>query len=71
MKGRDKVREKESAKMSIAPHSRKRVCYYYDSEFPSVICTLLVVLRMSTIDFVKNLNYVGKSLLKRSDVVYY
>ena len=55
--------------MSIAPHSRKRVCYYYDSEFPSVFCTLLVVLRMSTIDFLKNLNYVRKPLLKMSDVI--
>ena len=63
------MREKERVKMSIAPHSRKRVCYYYDSEFPSVFCTLLVVLRMSTIDFLKNLNYVGKPLLKMSDVI--
>jgi len=32
VKGSDRVREKERAKMSIAPHSRKRVCYYYDSD---------------------------------------
>ena len=37
--------------MSIAPHSRKRVCYYYDSELPFVL-SLSLVLRMSTIDFV-------------------
>ena len=35
--------------MSIAPHSRKRVCYYYDSEF---LFVYVVVLRVPTIDFV-------------------
>ena len=33
---------RNSRKMSIAPHSRKRVCYYYDSKLvfllPPVLC---------------------------------
>jgi hypothetical protein len=41
----------DSGKMSLAPHSRKRVCYYYDSEFFNTFFRLTVVLRMLCIDF--------------------